>query len=455
MVSRLGLAPEEGIKAPVVVESAGNLTLFGLQTVNTVVLADNDRVCVKDQTVQAENGIYNAKVAAPWQRATDFNFAEDVKNGVLVASEHTGTIFQINVTGTWVPDTTPVTFGVVFSPGATATWGAIIGVLSAQTDLQAALDAKVDDSQVLTNVPAGAVFTDTLYTHPNHSGDVTSVADGPTTIVNQAVTLAKMANMLTGRFLGRNTAGTGVPEVLSPTVATALLNVFTSTLKGLVPLSGGGTVNFLRADGNWAAATYTHPNHSGDVTSVADGPTTIVANAVTLAKMADIQTARLLGRVTAATGDPESLTVAQATTLINVFTSLLKGSVPASGGGTVNFLRADGTWVATPAAPVTTVFTRSGAVVALVGDYSAFYLGIAAKAADSELLDGVDSANYARTDIAEIFAGDVRLNANVGFYNTAAGAKPTVTGSRGGNAALASLLTGLAGLGLITDSSTA
>jgi len=32
--------------------------------------------------------------------------------------------------------------------------------------LQTALDGKVDDSQVLTNVPAGAVFTDTVYTHP-------------------------------------------------------------------------------------------------------------------------------------------------------------------------------------------------------------------------------------------------------------------------------------------------
>lgn len=43
----------------------------------------------------------------------------------------------------------------------------------------------------------------------------------------------------------------------------------------------------------------------------------------------------------------------------------------------------------------------------------------------------------------------------VGFYNTAPVSKPTVTGSRGGNAALASLLTALAGLGLLTDSSSA
>ena len=41
----------------------------------------------------------------------------------------------------------------------------------------------------------------------------------------------------------------------------------------------------------------------------------------------------------------------------------------------------------------------------------------------------------------------------IGFFATAPVAKPTVTGSRGSNAALASLLTALAGLGLLTDSS--
>lgn len=37
--------------------------------------------------------------------------------------------------------------------------------------LQTALDGKVDDSQVLTNVPAGAVFTDTVYVHPTTAGN--------------------------------------------------------------------------------------------------------------------------------------------------------------------------------------------------------------------------------------------------------------------------------------------
>ena len=34
------------------------------------------------------------------------------------------------------------------------------------TAVKSALDGKVDKSQVLTNVPVGAKFTDTVYTHP-------------------------------------------------------------------------------------------------------------------------------------------------------------------------------------------------------------------------------------------------------------------------------------------------
>ena len=49
----------------------------------------------------------------------------------------------------------------------------------------------------------------------------------------------------------------------------------------------------------------------------------------------------------------------------------------------------------------------------------------------------------------------LQIDGNSGFNGTAPIAKPTVSGSRGGNAALASLLTALANYGLITDSSTA
>lgn len=51
-----------------------------------------------------------------------------------------------------------------------------------------------------------------------------------------------------------------------------------------------------------------------------------------------------------------------------------------------------------------------------------------------------------------ITTGSTKMN-TVGFYNTTPQSKQTVSGSRGANAALASLLTALATVGLITDSS--
>lgn len=58
------------------------------------------------------------------------------------------------------------------------------------------------------------------------------------------------------------------------------------------------------------------------------------------------------------------------------------------------------------------------------------------------------------TAAVTIINSSVQIAGNLGFYGAATAAKPTVTGSRGANAALASFLTGLAGLGLITDSTT-
>jgi hypothetical protein len=97
------------------------------------------------------------------------------------------------------------------------------------------------------------------------TSDVTGSGTGSfaTTIANAVVSNAKLANVATSTFKGRTTAGTGSPEDLTSTQATALLNSFSSTLKGLAPASGGGTSNFLRADGTW-----TTPAGGGTVTSV-------------------------------------------------------------------------------------------------------------------------------------------------------------------------------------------
>jgi len=64
--------------------------------------------------------------------------------------------------------------------------------------------------------------------------------------------------------------------------------------------------------------------------------------------------------------------------------------------------------------------------------------------------------NALEVDGTAYLDGDLDHNGtNLGVFSTAPTTKQTVTGSRGGNAALASLLTALAAYGLVTDSSTA
>ncbi len=340
--------------------------------------------------------------------------------------------------------------------GGSMAWGSITGTLSSQTDLQTALNGKatlshthpvaeISDSttagrSMLTAADAAAQtallnsFTSTLKGLAPASGGGTSAflrADGIWTTIttaninNNAITNAKLATVASAIFKGRLTAGTGNVEDLTGTQATTLLDIFSSVLKGLVPASGGGTSNFLRADGTWAAppaggsATWgsitgtlsaqadlqaaldarqpldsdlttiagltattdsfmqakagawaartiaqvktdlglTGTNSgdqtitlTGDVTGSGTGSfaATIGANAVTNAKLASMATASFKGRTTAGTGTVEDLTAAQATALLNTFTTTLKGLAPASGGGTMNFLRADGTWAVPP-----------------------------------------------------------------------------------------------------------
>ena len=156
-------------------------------------------------------------------------------------------------------------------------------------------------------------------------GDITVTASGATwTIDPGVVSLAKQADVATGTVFYRKTALTGSPEV--QTLATLKTDL------GLTGTNSGDQTITL----------------TGDVAGSGSGSfaATIAPDAITNAKLANVATATIKGRVTAATGDPEDLTGTQATTLLDTFTSTSKGLAPASGGGTTNFLRADGAWTA-------------------------------------------------------------------------------------------------------------
>ena len=135
-------------------------------------------------------------------------------------------------------------------------------------------------------------------------------------IEDDAVTYAKIQNVsTTDRILGRDSAGAGVIEEITPTNLRTMLNV---------------------ADG---ANAYTHPNHSGDVTSSADGAQTIANDAVTFAKMQNVAANSLLVRNAASSGDLSELAVADTKIIIGDGTGFgafaLSGDVTMTNGGAV------------------------------------------------------------------------------------------------------------------------
>jgi hypothetical protein len=71
-------------------------------------------------------------------------------------------------------------------------------------------------------------------------------------------------------------------------------------------------------------------------------------------------------------------------------------------------------------------------------------------------LDGQSSINLGWSLATNIYMNvATQFQAHVGFNGTVPIAKPTVTGAKGSNAALASLMTALAAYGLVTDSTSA
>ena len=106
---------------------------------------------------------------------------------------------------------------------------------------------------------------------------------------------------------------TDLTEFIQDTMASTLVNSASVTYS-YNDVAGQITATSTGGSGG----SYTHPNHTGDVTSVGDGSTTIANDVVTNAKLSNMATATIKGRTTAGTGDPEDLSVSQTKTLLSI-----------------------------------------------------------------------------------------------------------------------------------------
>ncbi|MBN9508153.1 MAG: hypothetical protein J0I21_03440, partial [Alphaproteobacteria bacterium] len=153
----------------------------------------------------------------------------------------------------------------VLAPGATGqsliTNGAgldpawVIGIPSGGANALVATTGTAGVGQTLALGANLSVSGGTLNASVTGGGSVTAVIAGAglaggTITTTGTISLGAIAG---NTVLGNNGGGSAVPTGLTQAQLTALVNAFTSTLSGAVPASGGGTANFLRADGTWAA----------------------------------------------------------------------------------------------------------------------------------------------------------------------------------------------------------
>lgn len=147
--------------------------------------------------------------------------------------------------------------------GGGATWGSITGTLSSQTDLQAALDAKITgfadpnaDRIVFWDDSAGAYAGLTASTGLSLSGTTLTVSAASETVSGR-VELATAAEATTGTDTTRAVHPAGLKAVADTKAALSHTHAATDIASGTIATArlGSGTANsttFLRGDNTWA-----------------------------------------------------------------------------------------------------------------------------------------------------------------------------------------------------------
>lgn len=159
----------------------------------------------------------------------------------------------------------------------------------------------------------------------------------------------------TWQILNNAAVGLGNVPNINATIATNLSSgtipagrygALTIPVTAINATGTASSTTVLFGDGTWGTPTVPDGD-KGDITVSGGGTVwTINAGGINLTQFPDIASNRVLGRILPGSGPVAELTGTDITPLLAVFTSTDQGVVPQSGGGTTNFLRADGVWAA-------------------------------------------------------------------------------------------------------------
>ena len=197
----------------------GNLTVSGTTTtIDTATLNVADNLITLNSNysggspttnggIEVERGTA-ANVAIRWNETSDkWQFTNDGSNYSDIGSGSGSGTTNLGVTanGTSLTVTSDTGNNASIPAATTSAWGAMTDEMYDKLD--------------------GIALSANNYSHPNHSGDVTSTGDGATTIANNAVTYAKMQSVDGQKILGRKNTGSGAVAELTPAEVRTLINV--------------------------------------------------------------------------------------------------------------------------------------------------------------------------------------------------------------------------------------
>jgi len=313
-------------KEPVRTASTANLTLSGTQTVDGVALVAGDRVLVKDQSTQANNGIY-VVAAGAWSRAADADTWDELVSALLFVESggQAGSAFycpiqpggtlgvtaitfnNFNISGTYFAGTGLTLTGSTFSITNTAVTPASYGSASAVPTLTVNAQGQLTAASN-TNIAIGAAaITSGTIDSARLSGTYSGIT-GVGTLGSLTV-----SSTITGSISGNAATATSATSATTATTATNLAGGATGSISyqtgsGATSFLGiGSTGQVLTVAGgvpSWAtpsAGTVTSVSGSGTVSGISLSGTVTSSGSLTLGGTLDLSSPPTIGNTTANT----------------------------------------------------------------------------------------------------------------------------------------------------------